>query len=55
MNSAVVECPTVDLNVFDPDVAQSPYETMDAWRALGPVVYNSHHEQYMITSRRRRT
>ncbi|QFU91043.1 Cytochrome P450-SU1 [Amycolatopsis sp. YIM 10] len=50
MNSAVAECPTVDFDMLDPDFAQDPYETMDAWRAMGPVVYNSHHDQYMITS-----
>jgi cytochrome P450 len=50
MNPAVAECPAVDFNMLDPDFAQDPYETMEAWRALGPVVYNSHHDQYMITS-----
>ncbi|HEX3785330.1 MAG TPA: cytochrome P450 [Pseudonocardiaceae bacterium] len=50
MNSAVAECPAVDFDMLDPDFARDPYETMDAWRALGPVVYNSRHDQYMITS-----
>ncbi|MEC3976993.1 cytochrome P450 [Amycolatopsis sp. H20-H5] len=40
----------MDFNMLDPDFAQDPYETMDVWRALGPVVYNSRHDQYMITS-----
>ncbi|MFD5458252.1 cytochrome P450 [Streptomyces olivaceus] len=52
MKSAVAECPTVDVNMLDPEFVQDPYETMVAWRTLGPVVYNSHHDQYMVTSHR---
>jgi cytochrome P450 len=44
------ECPAVDFNMLDPDFAQDPYEILAEWRALGPVVYNSHHDQYLITS-----
>jgi cytochrome P450 len=50
MNPAKAECPVVDFNMLDPSFAQDPYETMAEWRALGPVVYNSHHDQYLITS-----
>ncbi|MFD7656228.1 cytochrome P450 [Actinosynnema sp. NPDC059797] len=52
MNSAPAEFPVVDFDMLDPAFAQDPYETMGAWRALGPVVYNSRHDQYMITSYR---
>jgi cytochrome P450 len=50
MNSAMRECPVVDFDMLDPDFARDPYETMAQWRALGPVVYNSHHDQYLITT-----
>lgn len=50
MNSALAKCPTVDFDMLDPDFAQDPYEVMAGWRALGPVVYNSHHDQYLITT-----
>ncbi|MFD2467784.1 cytochrome P450 [Amycolatopsis silviterrae] len=50
MNPAVADCPAVDFDMLDPAFAQDPYDTMDSWRAMGPVVYNSHHDQYMITS-----
>jgi cytochrome P450 len=50
MKPAQAECPIVDFDMLDPDFAQDPYETMAEWRALGPVVYNSHHDQYLITT-----
>lgn len=50
MNSAMRECPVVDFDMLDPEFARDPYETMAQWRALGPVVYNSHHNQYLITT-----
>jgi cytochrome P450 len=50
MSPAAAECPTVDFDMLDPDFAQEPYETMAAWRALGPVVYNSRHDQYLLTT-----
>lgn len=52
MNSAAPECPTVDLNMLDPGFVRAPYETMEEWRALGSVVYNSYHDQYMVTAHR---
>lgn len=50
MSSTTRECPVVDFDMLDPDFARDPYETMAGWRAMGPVVYNSHHHQYLITT-----
>ncbi|BCJ50500.1 cytochrome P450 [Actinoplanes sp. NBRC 14428] len=44
------ECPVVEFDMLDPDFARDPYETMAEWQALGPVVYNSHHNQYLVTT-----
>ena len=52
MKSTMAKCPTVDFDMLDTDFAQDPYETMAEWRAMGPVVYNSHHDQYLITTHR---
>jgi cytochrome P450 len=44
--------PTVDVNLSDWEFNQNPYPVMEAWRSLGPVVYNSRHDRYMVLSYR---
>ncbi len=47
-----VDCPIVDQDLTDWDFVQDPYPRMEEWRSLGPVVYNSRHDDYMVMSHR---
>lgn len=44
--------PSVDVDLTDWDFNQDPFPVMEQWRRLGPVVYNSRHSCYMVTSYR---
>lgn len=44
--------PTVDVNFTDWTFNQDPFPVIEEWRALGPVVHNTHHDVYMTFSYR---
>jgi cytochrome P450 len=44
--------PSVDVDLTDWDFNQDPFPVMEKWRLLGPVVYNTRHSCYMVTSYR---
>jgi cytochrome P450 len=46
------DCPSVSLNITDPDFNADPFPVLEEWRALGPVVYNDWHDRYMVFSYR---
>jgi cytochrome P450 len=52
MTAVTTECPVVDQDLADWEFNQNPYPIMEEWRALGPVVYNSRHDRYMVMSYR---
>jgi len=52
MTAVEVDCPVVDQDLTDWDFNQDPYPVMEHWRELGPVVYNSRYDRYMVTSYR---
>jgi len=52
MPASTTDCPSVSLNITDPEFNRDPYPTLEEWRAMGPVVYNSWHDRYMVFSYR---
>ncbi|MCW2542256.1 MAG: cytochrome [Frankiales bacterium] len=52
MTAIATDCPVTDQDLADWEFNQDPYPTMEAWRAMGPVVYNVRHDRYMVTSYR---
>ena len=49
---ATPDCPSVAQDLTDWEFNQDPFPRMEEWRSLGPVVYNSFHRRYMVTSYR---
>jgi cytochrome P450 len=52
MAAITTDCPRVDQDLADWNFNQNPHPTMEEWRAMGPVVYNSRHDRYMVMSYR---
>jgi cytochrome P450 len=48
MQTTTVDIPSVDVDVATPEFVRDPFALMEEWRGLGPVVYNAHHDQYMV-------
>jgi cytochrome P450 len=44
--------PSVDVNFTGGEFNQDPFPVIEEWRALGPVVHNTHHDVYMTFSYR---
>jgi cytochrome P450 len=52
MIAADVDCPVIDQDLTDWDFNQDPYPVMEQWRELGPVLFNSRYDRYLVTSYR---
>jgi cytochrome P450 len=52
MTVTTTDCPSVDQDLADWNFNQNPFPVMEEWRAMGPVVYNSRHDRYMVMSYR---
>jgi cytochrome P450 len=50
--STRADCPVVSQDISDWDFNQNPFPIMEQWRAMGPVVYNEHHDQYFVLNYR---
>jgi cytochrome P450 len=44
--------PVIDADMTAWEFNQDPYPVMEQWRALGPVVFNTRYDQYLVTSYR---
>jgi len=52
IQQATARIPVVDTDMTAWEFNRDPYPVMELWRDLGPVVFNTRHDRYLVTSYR---
>jgi len=52
IQQATARIPVVDTDMTAWEFNRDPYPVMELWRELGPVVFNTRHDRYLVTSYR---